>query len=88
MLDEIRVVLGVGTADAFATAALGAVGGDGSALDVTAVRDGDDGGFVGDEVLDLDLAFIGNNVGAPGVAVLLAEFLKLLFDDAPYLRGR
>jgi hypothetical protein len=45
--------------DALAAAALGAIGTDVGALDQAGVGDGDDDAFVGDQVFDGDLAFLG-----------------------------
>ena len=70
VLDEIAFVL-LGRAfarghadDAFAAAALRAVGADGGALDEAVVRERDDDAFVGDEVFDGDLAFVGHDLRA------------------------
>ena len=69
MLDEIAFFfLGRAFArghadDAFAAAALRAECADGGALDEAAVRDADDAAFVGDEILHVDLAFVGHELG-------------------------
>ena len=81
MLDEVLFAL-FHADDALAAAALRAVGADGGALDVALVRDGDDAGFVGDEVFDVDLALVGHDVGAARVAVLLFDFEQLGLHDA------
>ena len=59
--------------DALAAAALRAVGADVGALDQAAVRDGDDDAFVGDQVLDGDLAFVGHQLGQARRGVLLLD---------------
>ena len=46
----------------FAAAALGAVGADVRALDQAGVRERDDDAFVGDQVFDGDLAFVGHQI--------------------------
>ena len=57
----------------FAAPPLAAIGTDGGPLDVALVADGDDAGFVGNEIFDVHLAFIGHNVGPTGVAILLFD---------------
>ena len=52
------------------------------ALDVARVRRGDDDVFVGDEILDPELAALFDEVRAPLVAVLRANLLQLV-DDNP-----
>ena len=86
VLDEIAVLLrlpfaGLHAHDAFAAAALGAVGGDGGALEEAVVGDGDDGALIGDEVLHGDLALRGGDLGAARVAVLLLNLAQLVLDD-------
>ena len=88
VLDKILVLArGVGAFagghadDALAAAALGAIGADGGALDEAGVGDGDDDAFVGDEVFDGDLAFVGNNVGQARGGVLGFYLAQFLFDD-------
>lgn len=93
MFDEIRrlsrfggVAVAVGffgdhADDAFAAAALSAVAADGGAFDVAGVGDGDDAAFVGDEVFDVDFAFVGDDLGAAGVGVFFFNFLEFFFDD-------
>ena len=87
MLDEIVVVLlGValarGHADhALAAAPLGAIGGDGGALDEAIVRERDDHAFIGDEVFDGDLAFRGDDLRAALAAVFLLNLAQLVRDD-------
>ena len=85
MLDEIALVLFArafarGHADhAFAAAALRAEGADGGALDEAAVRDADDAAFVRDQVLHVDLAFVGDQLGEPRAGVLRPGFRAALF---------
>ncbi len=86
MLDEIgilrRVALARGHAnDAASSAALRAIAGDVRALDQRAVRDGDDHALVGDQVLDRDLAFVGHDLRAALIAVLVLDGVELLLDD-------
>ncbi len=72
-----------------ATAPLLAVGGDGGALEVAGVGDGDGDLLVGDEVFELQLGGLVEDLRAALVAVLLADFFELLDDDAAefLLRG-
>ena len=56
---------------ALAAAPLVPVGGDRRPLDVAGVADGDRHVFFGDQVLDAELAFLGEDLGAALVAVLL-----------------
>ena len=69
MLDEIALFfLGRAFArghadDAFAAASLRAKRADRGALDEAAVGDADDAAFVGDEILHVDLAFVGHELG-------------------------
>src|SRR5256885_16778975 len=55
-------------------------------LDVARARDRDDHLLVGQEVLDRQLGRLGEDLGAPDVAVLLLELEQLLPDDAHELR--
>src|SRR5438874_2564362 len=73
---------------ALAAAALAAVGLDVRALDVARARDGDDHLLVGEEVLDRQLRRLGENLGAPRVAVLLFDLEQLLLDDVHQLGVR
>ena len=86
VLDEVallrRVRLAGGHADdALAAPALGAVGGDGGALDEAGVREGDDDALVGDEVFDGDFALVGDNLREAWRGVLFLNGLQLVLDD-------
>ena len=86
VLDEIAVLLGLALArghadDAFAAAALGAVGTDVGPLDQAGVGDGDDDAFVRDEVFNGDLAFVGHDLAQARRGVFLFDLLQFLFDD-------
>ncbi len=87
MFDEIAFIL-LGRAfacghadDALAAATLRAEGTDRSALDEAAVRDADDAAFVGDEILHVDLAFVGHELGQARAGVLLPDLAQLFLDD-------
>src|SRR5919108_250414 len=67
--------------DALAPATLAAVGLDVRALDVARARDGDDHLLVGQEVLDRQLRRLGEDLGAPRVAVFLLDGAQLVLDD-------
>ncbi len=87
MLDEIALFLfrrafARGHADdAFAAAALRAESADRGAFDETAVGDADDAALVRDEILHVDLAFIGNELGQTRGGVLVADLAQLFLDD-------
>src|SRR5689334_5186665 len=66
---------------AFAAASLVAIVRDGGALDVAGVADGDRHVFLGDQILDAELALFGKNLGAARVAVLLLNLPQLVDDD-------
>src|SRR5438105_7442393 len=66
---------------ALAAAALVAIVGDGGPLDVTGVADRDRHVFLGNQVLDAELALFGEDVRSPRVAVLLLNLPQLLDDD-------
>ena len=91
-VDEV-LVLDHRAGDAPAAAFLLAVGGEGDALDVAALAEGDDAGLVGDEVFDVDLALHGDDVGAAGVAafgggdVFGLDVGEVLLDEAVDLGG-
>ena len=68
-----------------ASAALLAVDGDGRALEVAGVGDGDGDLLVGDEVFELKLGGLVDDDGAARVAVLVADLGELLDDDAAEL---
>src|SRR6266850_2456630 len=84
--EEVDHGLALGLAPA--PAALAAVGLDVRALDVARARDGDDHLLVGEEVLDRQLRRLGEDLGAPRVAVLLFDLEQLLPDDAHQLGVR
>ena len=65
-----------------AAATLLAVGGDGRALEVAGVGDGDGDLLVGDEVFEGELGGLVEDGGAAGVAVLVADVGELFDDDA------
>ncbi len=64
-----------------AAAALLAIDGDGRALEVALVGDGDGHLLVGDEVFKLDFGGLVDDGGAAGVAVAVANVFQLLDDD-------
>ena len=66
---------------AFAAARLAAIGIDGGALQVAAVRDGDGDVFHCDQVFETDLAGVFDDLGAALVAEILLDFLELLDDE-------
>ena len=78
--DEILLV-GLGADDALAAALLGAVGGDGRALDEAEVRDGDDAALVGDDVLHAQLTGVVDDLGAAGRGVFVAELDEFRLDQ-------
>ena len=65
-----------------AAAALLAIDGDGRALEVALMADGDGDLLVGDEVFELKLGALVDDLGAALVAVLVADVFELLDDDA------
>src|SRR6202030_763074 len=67
--------------DAFAATSLGAKRAYRRALDETAVRDADNAALVGDEILHVDLAFIGRKFGSARAAMLVANLPQLFLDD-------
>ena len=87
VLDEIiLLVLGRGLArlhpdDALAAAFLRAVGAHGGAFDEAAVGHRDDAAFVGDEVLDVDLAFVGNDLREARSRVFGFDLAEFGLDD-------
>ena len=85
--DEV-LFAGLHAETAGASATLLAVGGDGRALEVAGVGDGDGDLLVGDEVFELELGGLVDDLGAAGVAVLVANLGELLDDDFAELRGR
>ena len=78
--DEV-LFAGLHAETAGAAAALLAVDGDGRALEVAGVGDGDGDLLVGDEVFEAKLGGLVEDLGAAGVAVLVADFGELLDDD-------
>src|SRR6185312_13808195 len=81
--EELRhevFVLGRRAGDAAPAALLRAVGRDRVALDVAAVADGDHHVLVGDQLLDGDLAFVVDDLGAALVGELGADGGQLLLD--------
>ena len=87
MLDEIiRIALSLSLAgghadNAFAAPTLCAVGADVGAFDQPGMGDRDDHTFVGNQVLDVDLALVGYDIGEAVIGVLEADFLELGLDD-------
>ncbi len=77
--DEV-LFAGLHAEAAGASATLLAVDGDGGALEVAGVGDGYGDLLVGDEVFELELGGLVDDLGAAGVAVLVAD-LGELFDD-------
>ena len=80
MFDEVGVA-GGGSLRALAATALHAVFGQRGALDVTKVRDGDDHGIVGDDVLHAELTGGGHNLCAAGVAIFFFDDQQFVLDD-------
>src|SRR3954462_308340 len=87
MLDEIAFFL-FGRAlsrrhadHAFAAAPLGPERADGCPLDEPAVSDADDATLVRDQVLHVDLALVGNELGEPRRGMLVANLAQLFLDD-------
>ncbi len=68
-----------------AAAALLAIDGDGRALEVALVGDGDGDLLVGDEVFELKLGGLVDDLGAALVAVLVANLFEFLDDDVAQL---
>ena len=87
MFDEVTfigLVLGLARGhadDPLASTALGAIGAHGGAFDEALVGDGDDAAFVGNEILDGDLALFGNELGETRAGVLVADHLEFALDD-------
>jgi hypothetical protein len=82
--DEV-LFAGLHAETAGAAAPLLAVDGDGRALEVAGVGDGDGDLLVGDEVFQAKLGGLVEDLGAAGVAVLVANLGELLDDDAAEL---
>ena len=84
--DEVFVA-GLHADAAGAAATLLAVGGDGRALEVGGVGDGDGDLLVGDEVFEAELGGFVEDEGAAGVAVLFLDEGELVCDDGLELGG-
>ena len=80
VFDEVGVASG-GALRALAATALYTVFGQRGALDVTEVRDGDDHGVVGDDVLHTELTGGGHDLGAAGIAIFLFDDQQFVLDD-------
>ena len=80
VLDPV-VVLRVHPHHAHAPALLLAVGGGGDALDVAGLRDRDDHVLFADQLLEVELALRGQDLGAAVVAEAAAELAQLVLDD-------
>ncbi len=78
---DVVIVLQLHAAQALPAAALGAIRRDRQALDVALVGDGDDHLLLGDEVLQVDVAFAGHDLRAPLVGVALADLQQLGSDQ-------
>ena len=88
--EEVRddvVLLQRGALHALAAAPLRAVEVGLGALRVAGAGDRDDHVLDGDEVLDGDVAVVGDELGAPVVAVLLDDLGELVADDLPLPLG-
>ena len=82
VLDKV-IVLEREALDTLAPTALGAVGGNGQALDVAGVGDGDHHVLLGDKVLDVEvLRLLGGDAGTALVGEALNDLAKLVLDDA------
>ncbi len=73
----------LGGLDAATTAGLRAIGGRRDRLDVPGRGHGDDDLIVGDQVLEAEVAVVGDEATAPVVAELLSDLRELVFDDLP-----
>src|SRR3989440_4831287 len=78
---EPVVFFGVGGDDALAAASLPTVRGDREPLDVAGVGHGDDHVLFGDQVLDRELALVGDDLGAALVAEAVRQLRQLLLED-------
>jgi hypothetical protein len=67
------------------TAALVAIDGERCPFEIAASADRNDDIFLGDEILDVDLAFFIQNLGAALIAVLLLDLTELPDDDLAQL---
>ena len=79
--------LGPHAAHADAAAPLAAVGVERNALDVVVQGEGDDDVFLSDEVFDVHLARVKGDLRAAFVAVFVAHFDELVFDDGEDFRA-
>ena len=79
--------LGPHAAHADAAAPLAAVGVERDALDVVVQGEGDDDVFFGDEVFDVHFARVKGDLRAAFVAVFVAHFDELVFDDGEDFRA-
>ncbi len=84
--DEV-LFAGLHAEAAGATSALLSIGGDGRALEVAGVGDGDGDLLVGDEVFELEFGGLVDDLGAAGVAVLGANFGEFFDDEFAELCG-
>src|SRR3989338_5662210 len=84
MLDEV-LVLGLLADNALAAPVLGAVLTDGTALHVAGMGDRNNATLVRDQVLHVDFALVGDNLGTARRAVLLLDLRQLLRDDCQNL---
>jgi len=80
MLDPVVFLLMRGD-HALAAAALPSVRRDGEPLDVAGMGHGDDHVLFGDQVLDRELALIGDDLGAPLVAETVGQLRQLFLQD-------
>ena len=85
LLDEV-VLFGAVPRDAHAAAVLGAVFGDGEALDIAAARHGDDDVLLVDEVFVLDRAVVDGDLRAAGGGILLPDLHEVGADDGENAR--
>ena len=81
ILDEVLVARGT-SLGADSSAVLGAEFAQRRALDISEVGDGDDHGIVGIEILGVEVAGEGIDLGAAFVAVFVADFGEFLFHHA------
>ena len=92
MLDEIAFVLlrrafaRCHADHAFAAASLRAKRADRGAFDEAAMGDADDGAFVGDQILHVDLAFVRHELGQPRRGIFVANLAQLFLDDGENAR--
>src|ERR1017187_2015333 len=89
VLDEIIILIRCAlfrrhADDAFAAAALRAIGTDVGALEQAVVRERDDDALVGNEILDVDLAFVGFEISQARGGVFLFDHLQFVLDDGEH----